>query len=372
VGTGPFVLKEWSRGAYLFLEKNRNFFGQGKNLAGYTLGPHIDGIIFKVFGTSDAAIMAIRKGDIDMFWWGIQPGYLQDLEGDKNIQTFTSDRSALYYLGFNVRKNPFNDVHLRQAIATLIDKDFIITRVLQGYGIKMDSIVPPGNVFYHLPGVAKYGEGLDRKERIREAYEILRKAGYSWKVPPVGPQGEVVKGETIHLPDGTPMEDFTILTPPSDYDPHRAMSGMLVQEWLRAAGMPASSKPMAFGSLVQQVKRRHEFDLFILGYGRLSLDPDYLRNFFDSSNDRAGGLNMSGYRNPEFDSIADASSRAMDTGKRKALIWEMQRIIMRDIPYIPLYNPRLIEAVRTDKFQGWVEMLEGIGNTWSFCRIKPK
>jgi hypothetical protein len=45
---------------------------------------------------------------------------------------------------------------------------------------------------------------------------------------------------------------------------------------------------------------------------------------------------------------------------------------MRDLPYLPLYNPNLIEAVRGDKFTGWVEMLEGIGNLWSFCVLKAK
>ena len=49
----------------------------------------------------------------------------------------------------------------------------------------------------------------------------------------------------------------------------------------------------------------------------------------------------------------------------------MQKIIMADVPYIPIYNPALIEAVRKDTFRGWVETLDGIGNIWSFCLIKP-
>jgi peptide/nickel transport system substrate-binding protein len=62
----------------------------------------------------------------------------------------------------------------------------------------------------------------------------------------------------------------------------------------------------------------------------------------------------------------------MDPEKRRELIWKMQGIIMSDVPYIPLYNPKHIEAVRTDNFGGWVQMLGGIGNTWSFCLLKPK
>ena len=371
VGTGPFILENWKQGAFLHLVKNNHFFGKDKKIEGYILGPYIAGMILKIFGTSDAAILALKKGSIDMFWWGIQPGYLQDLEKKKDIELYYNERSALYYLGFNLRKEPFSDVNFRRAVATLIDKGFILRRVLQGHGIKMQSIVPPGNTFWHFSDMPRIGEELSREERIRKAYDILKKAGYYWKLPPVDANGKVVKGEGIIMPNGRSMQGFTILTPPSDYDPHRAMTGVMIQEWLREIGIPASARPMAFSSLIRQVKDRHQFDLFVLGYGRLSLDPDYLRNFFHSSNDRPGGWNMSGYKNPEFDRIADESSRSMDLGRRRALIREMQRIIMRDIPYVPLYNPQLVEAVRTDKFQGWVEMLEGIGNTWSFCQIKP-
>ena len=168
------------------------------------------------------------------------------------------------------------------------------------------------------------------------------------------------------------MNPFTILNPQADYDTHRAMAGQLIQQWLRMVGIPASSKPMAFGSLLQRVKRRHEFDLFILGYGRLSMDPDYLRSFFHSRNDKPGDSNMSGYRNSDYDRLSDESANSMDIRKRRALIWEMQRIIMRDIPYFPLYNPKQIEGVRDDKFSGWVEMLGGVGNIWSFSSIRRK
>jgi ABC-type transport system substrate-binding protein len=372
VGCGPFVLKEWKQGAYLFLNKSGNFFGNGLKIKGRLLGPHVNGIIFKVFGTSDAAILALKKGTVDMFWWSIQPGYLEDLKQQKDIQIFTNEKSGLYYMGFNVRKPPFNDAAFRRAIATLIDKDFIISRILQGYGTKMNSIIPPGNSYWYFPEVPTFGEGLSQDARIKKAHTLLVQAGYSWDTPPVDSGGNVVKGKGIRLPDGKPMEAFTILTPPADYDPHRAMCGMIIQEWLRAVGMPVYSRPMAFGSLIDQVKTRREFDAFILGYGGLSLDPDYLRVFFHSNSDKRKGYNMSGYRNPDFDRIGDESSGTMDREKRRKLIWEMQRIILHDVPYVPLYNPKVVEAVRLDGFSGWVEMLGGIGNTWSFCQIRPK
>ncbi|MDX2497468.1 MAG: ABC transporter substrate-binding protein [Desulfobacterales bacterium] len=370
MGCGPFVLEKWGRGTYVHLQKNRYFFGLHQEIGGRILGPYVNDLLFKVYGTADVAVLALKKGNIDMFWWGIQPGYIDDLKQQKNIKIFYSKKSALYFLGFNLRTLPFSDVNLRQAVAVLVDKEFIISRILQTYGTRMDSIVPPGNQYWFCSDVSRYGEGMDRNGRIKKAYHILHTAGYAWEVPPVDESGRVVPGKGIRMPDGQLMKKITILTPPADYDPHRAMSGMMIQEWLKALGIPVLSRPMAFGALLDQVKGRHEFDAFILGYGRLSMDPDYLRNFFHSANDKHRGWNMSGYNNPEFDRIAEKSASEMNQELRQKLIFKMQKIIMADIPYLPIYNPALLEAVRTDTFSGWVETLDGIGNTWSFCLVK--
>ena len=371
ISSGPFVLKEWRKGAYVFLEKNEHFFGRGLKIAGYDLGPHIDGIIFKFFGTSDAAVLALMKGSVDMFWWGLQQGYLTDLEEHENVRIYTSEKSALYYVGFNLRKKPFSDLHLRKAVAFATDKRFIVKRILQGYALQADSIVPASNAFWYNPNVPRYGEGLTRDDRIRKAHQLLKEGGYTWEDPPVNDEGEIVQGEELRLPDGSEMKRLTILTPPADYDPQRAMAGIMIQEWLKMLGIRATARPMPLGSLIQQVKTRQDFDLFVLGYGNLSLDPDYLRNFFISKNNRAKGWNTSGYSNPRFDRIANASADAMNREKRRQLIWKMQEILMRDLPWLPLYTPKLAEGVREDRFTGWVNMVGGIGNRWSFCSIKP-
>ncbi|MCP4021189.1 MAG: ABC transporter substrate-binding protein [Desulfobacteraceae bacterium] len=372
LGTGPFVLFENKKGSYLHMKRNPHFFGSKKTIAGLTLGPYVENLLFKIYGTSDVAILALKKGDIDMYWWNIQPGYIKELKEQKNIRVFLNKKSALYYMGFNVRKPPFDDVNLRRAIAALIDKDFILTRILENYGTAMHSIIPSGNHFWHNPDVVKYGYGLSNDDRIKKAYEILKKAGYTWDVPPVDKTGNLVKAEGIKLPDGTPMEKFMILTPPSDYDPKRAFAGIMIQEWLKDMGMQVFARPMAFNSLIDTVKGKRDFNAFILGYGKLNLDPDYLNAFFNSKNDKPRGWNMSGYKNIEYDKIANEQRSVVDVDKRKAMIWKMQEMIMQDVPYIPLYNPHIIEAVCTDRFEGWLEKVDGIGNIWSICLVKPK
>ena len=354
------------------MKKNPWFFASGETIAGHRLGPYLDNILFKFFGTSDVAILALKKGEIDFYWWEIQPGYIKDLKNQNNIKIFFNKKSALYYMGFNVRKPPFSDRTLRQAIAMLINKELILTRILQNYGTPMHSIVPSGNSFWYNPDVEKYGYGKPYDLRIKEAYNKLRAAGYTWQIPPVDSDGNIVKAEGMKLPSGDPMGKIVILTPPADYDPKRAFAGTMIQEWLRNMGMPVFARPMSFNSLIDAVKGKHQFDAFILGYGRLNLDPDYLRAFFYSANDRPRGWNMSGYKNPYFDRIADEQRRLTDVYARRRLIMEMQKILMRDVPYIPLYNPKIIEAVCTDRFSGWVEQVNGIGNIWSLCMIRPE
>jgi ABC-type transport system substrate-binding protein len=370
LGTGPFMLAEYKKGAYVYMKKNPYFFGAGRKIAGHDLGPYIDGILFKIYGTGDVAVLALKKGDIDMYWWDIQPGYVRDLKTQPDIRVFLNKKSALYYMGFNVRKPPFDDKTLRQAIATLIDKEFILSRILQNYGTSMISIIPSGNHFWHNPDVRKYGDGQSQEQRIQAAYAMLKKAGYSWDVEPVDSDGNIVEGQGIKLPDGQSMEPFVILTPPADYDPKRAFAGMMIQEWLRKMGMPACARPMSFNSLIDKIKGKRAFDAFILGYGKLNLDPDYLSTFFYSENDRPRGWNMSGYHNPVFDKMAKRQNSLVDVEERKQMIWEMQAVLMEDIPYLPLYNPHILEAVFTKRFHGWVESVNGIGNIWSLCTVR--
>ncbi len=372
LGTGPFVLSAYQKGAYIHMEQNPHFFGLGKDVSRIRLGPHVDHLLFRIYGTSDVAILALKKGDIDYYWWDIQPGYIQDLEEQKNVTLFFNRKSALYYLGFNLRKPPFNDKILRQALATVIDKEFILTRILQNHGMPMHSIVPSGNHFWHNPHVRRYGHGLTRAERIGRAVTMLKEAGYSWEVEPVDKDGHPVAPSPIILPGGKQMARFLILTPPADYDPKRAFAGTMVQEWFRELGLPAFARPMAFNSLLDTVKGKRKFDAFVLGYGRLNLDPDYLRVFFYSKNDKPRGWNMSGYNNPEFDRIAN-EQRSMTTRElRRKKILRMQEIILEDLPYFPLYNPDIIEAVNNGRFSGWVQQVDGIGNIWSLCRVRPK
>jgi len=375
VGIGPFVVSEVKEGSYIFLRPNPHFELDVKKHGNAPHGkervriPHHYNIIFKVFGTTDTAILELKKGGIDYLWWNLPEGYIADLEKVNGIKIFTSEKNALYFLGFNCKREPMSDPFFRKAVATLIDKEFLVRRLLQGKGVEMDSVISPGNKEWYCEEGKSYGKGLSREERRKAATTLLKEGGFSWKVYP-SEQGNW-KAKNLLMPSGEEVSALSILVPPADYDPVRAMAGTMIQEWLQEVGIPVTARPMPFNALVEQVKSRRDYDMVIMGYSNLSLDPDYLRRFFASEHTSYKGDNITGYASQRFDQLADASSKCMDVEQRKKIVCELQSILREDLPVIPLYNPYIVEAVRIDRFKGWIPGLGGVGNLWTFLNLTP-
>jgi peptide/nickel transport system substrate-binding protein len=88
-------------------------------------------------------------------------------------------------------------------VAYLIDKDFIVKRILQGHGTKMFSVVPAENHFWCATDLPRYGDGIEPGKPHESAYRVLTEAGYSWRVPPVDAAGNIQPAKEIRLPDGS-------------------------------------------------------------------------------------------------------------------------------------------------------------------------
>lgn len=357
ISAGPFKFERWSRGRYVFLRRNENYHLSGKEVGGRVVGPYIDSILYYIYRTTDLAALALKRGEIDYIWWPIYPALIEDLERDPQIVISTNKSNGFFYLAFNLRKAPFNDKSFRKALNYLIDREFIVKRVLWGRGEPLYTVVPPGNEYWHNPNVPTPGKGMSRAEREVRAKEILSYAGYSWQ------QGRLI------MPDGSPVEEIIILTPPADYDPLRWMATMLIQKWFSDIGLRVIARPIAFAELVHRVFDKVDFEAYVLGWG-LGIDPDYVRIFFHSRYIQPGGFNCMGYSNPDFDRIAEESMLTMDKQARRELIFQMQEILMEELPYFPLYVLEIVEA-RSKRFEGWVQQLGGIGNSWSFVFMEP-
>ncbi len=363
IGTGPYIIKEWSKSQFISLKSNPNYHMKNKIIQGsnkqYKIGPFLDGILFRIFRSMDSVIESIKKGDIDYIWSDISPDKVAKLNDELNIELTTNQQNSIFYVGFNIRRSPFKYKAFRQAMATLVDRNYIKEKILKNYGEVMISIVPPGNTTFYNKDVEDYGTRakLPKNERESKARALLENAGFSW-----GSDGMLID------PIGNKVPPFYLLTTFADYDPVRSVCGFIISEWWNAIGVPVTAKPTSFGEMLDKVFTERNFDVYILGW-ELTVFPSYLRDYFHSSQDEPDGSNTTGFNSPDYDELSDTFIKELDIATQIIQAKKLQERLADECPYIPLYTTASIEA-HSRRYAGWLNQLNGTGNIWSLLFLK--
>lgn len=326
-------------------------------------GPYVDSVIYSVYGGLDSAILALRQGDIDYLAHpsGIPLGFQQQLQADRDVSVVSNAANSVRFLAFNTRRAPMDNTAFRQAVAFLIDKEFMSETVLQGAVEPAYAMVPPGNGFWHNPRVRRIGEGLDRKARITEVVALLNSAGFTWETEPTWDPAAlaVIEGKGLRMPDGELVPELEILSPSAGYDPFRATYTIWIERWLREAGIPVTSTLTGFNVIVPQAIGAQDFDLLVFGIN-LNVFPDYLRDLFHSSRAGNGDQNFPGYNNAEFDALADTFVEAGDLETARVRALRLQQTLAEELPWVVLFTPELLEPVRNDVLLPFDVALDGL------------
>ena len=355
---GPFFLQTYTEPFFMVLKKNPHFFGRGHEIDGISVGPYLNTIILDFNHNVQKSLNKLATGKIDFIWWDLPLDFVLKVGRMPHVKLYYTNRTGYDYLAFNLNRSPFNNGAFRRAVALLVDRNQIIRRILKGEGTPVYSVIPPRNTSWSNPHVADSGAGLTMEERADQASKILQKAGFSW-----------VEANLIQ-PDGERMKPMEILTTRGWHRPFRLKVALQIKKALSKIGIPVATRMQSLHQTIALL-RKGDFDACIMGWASLSDDPDYLKTFFHSDEARPGGKNYARFRNATYDSLAERASRERDQDHRKALIFDMQALIARENPIIPLYTGPRVEAARNDHFKGWIEMPGGIGNLWSFLHLRP-
>lgn len=328
-------------------------FGQPRGLRGdialqWELGPFVDSLTFKIFPNQAAAMLALINGEVDYILspTGLEPGVRKQLEERPGVKIVRNSGNNIFYLGFNLRREPFYVEAFRKAVAILIDKEFVAGQVLEGTVIPAYSIVPPASPWLNSD-VPTPGKGLSRVERIQEAVKLLKSAGFAWEEEPVVDlvRGQLLQpGRSLHLPDGRLIATLELLHPGEEYDPKRAIFAMWIERWLNEVGIPVKAIATSFTTLGQQVFAEQNADMWISGWSFEGTYPIYLDELFHSSRSRPGNLNASGYSHPEYDQLLKEFRSARDLQKAREIAFQLQQLLAMSLPIIPLFNAPLFEA----------------------------
>ncbi|MCU0576223.1 MAG: peptide-binding protein [Desulfobacterota bacterium] len=329
VGTGPFRFVGWKTGQKITLKANETFF-DGM--------PYFMGINYRIIPDQNTEFLELKAGSIDMM--DLTPlQFLRQTDTPEFKERYTKYRylaDGYTYLGFNLKKKPFDDVLVRQAIAYAVDKEEIIKGVLQGLAEVATGPYKPGTMWYdakvrgypHDPGKAR---------------QLLMDAGYLDR-----------NGDGVVEKDGKPLV-LNIIT--NQGNALREKTAQIIQQRLKAVGIDVKIRIIEWTVFLKQYVDKGNFDAVILGWNILQ-DPD-LFNVWHSSQAVKGGLNFVGFKDEEIDRLLVDGRETYDNARRKQCYDRIQEILAEQQPYVFLYVPYSLPAV-SSRIRGIVPAPAGI------------
>lgn len=311
VGTGPFQLAEWVPGKRIVLTANRSFFRPG---------PFLDRVIYTFEPDPDRGPELMLSGKVDYILVRPPIALLPRLTQDERLRISISPGDGRYYLAFNLRRKPFDDPRVREAVNRALDRPSLLERALHGYGA-------PGYGFY-TPAVAwAYDPDAQAPELDRErARALLDAAG-------LRPDERGIRLETVLLsPSLGAFQDLA----------------REVVDQLREVGIAARLETVGIRQWMERAVQRHDFDLSLIG-GNHGPDPENLNVRFGSR----GTAQIMGYSNPEVDAALAEGARTVDLARRARAYFRVQQILARDLPIAPLAESVNITLCRREVSGLW-------------------
>jgi peptide/nickel transport system substrate-binding protein len=328
IGTGPYKLIEWVKGEYLVLEANKDYWRGA---------PHVDRVIWQEFSTKDAAVQALIAGDIDVLAADTIPSTdIETLQKEANIQVPIIQSTNIDELIINsyakgTQPASLNDPAVRLAIAYGLDKQQIVNVAHLGHAEQASVIIPTSMGNWHNNDVQ------DIPYNPAEGARILQDAGYKDN------NGDGIREDR----KGNPLEYR--LYGANDATSMRILE--IISAGLAQVGISTTPIPMGKDSLLG-LYPDYDFDLIYWGWG-LDPDPDFAMLIFTCDQRKEGGWNDSGYCNEDFEAMYQQQVTTVDRETRRQLIWDMEKKLFDERPYIVLTYYAVIQAYRSDRFTGF-------------------
>jgi peptide/nickel transport system substrate-binding protein len=287
VGTGPFTLGEWTRGARIDLAKNPEFWQDGM--------PHLDAVVFNDIATNAVGIQRMSVGELD-FISQLDPLDTRLAGASPDIELVKSKSGLWYSLQWKWDSEPYNNPELRKAIAHGLNRDRLNQIVWEGQGTVSNGVTPDG-LWWTPTDLANYPYDPEK------ARQILKSAGL---------EGTAL---TLAAPSGDTLRRIA----------------ELAKEDLDAVGLKVELAP---------VPQSEYYAKAVAGEIRFTpmrwtqrADPDGLIQYLFAS---TGGANSTGYKNEQVDKWIDEARVSTDQASRKTLYDQVQRQISADLPYMPI------------------------------------
>ena len=325
-------------------------------------GPWADELFFKIYLNPEVEYLALKTGDINLMDWELPAEKVADALTDPNIMTVAGESLGYYQIDLNHQRWPTSDLHFRRALAHLVDKARIETDILQGFGYKLESVVPVVMGGWSNPDIMTY-------EFSSELAAAELDLGGFTDTDADGIRNDPVTGENM-----APVIFYIRID-----DPVRKQAGEWLASGLKALGVPIEGEKAVERSVCNDAVmegKAGEWNVYTGGWG-IGRDPDHLTDLYHSKEydpEMVGGwrgYNYDGFMNSTFDHWADILKTASIFEDVKEAAFMCQEIMAEQVTVIPMYGLIGVKAYRSD-WTGLVnEVGQGINSQWSTLNMHP-
>ncbi|MFD7618964.1 ABC transporter substrate-binding protein [Streptomyces sp. NPDC059802] len=363
VGNGPFILTDYKVDQYVKLKANKDFW-RGK--------PKFDELVFKTYKDQDAAVAALRKGEVSFVAGSpaLTPAQAASLKGEQNVKVNEGPGRRFFALAtnpgaqtkdgkkFGNGNKALLDQKVRQALFLSIDRKTIIDKVFQGHAVEGQGYIPPRFSAYHWQPTAEQSLAYDPAK----AAKLLDEAGYA------------LKGDQRVGKDGKPL-DLRILCHATD--PNDKAIGKYLKEWWGKLGIGLKVDCLDDVSVPWYAG---EYDLAFDGWS-VNPDPDFVLGIHTCAALPAKAKDSATTDNficdKKYDELYKKQLAEYDPAKRAGIVNEMQSWLYDSGYMSVIAYPNAVEAYRTDQIKSITTMPEAAGNIygqdgyWSWWSAAP-
>lgn len=324
VGSGPYAFERWETGARITLLRKENWWGHALAESGNPyFEAYPDKIIHEIINDQTAAVTALKAGSIDVLR-AIKPKDFEDLMANEKavakLNLSEVSQFAYSFIGVNTRNPVLSDPKTRQALASIIDYDRLMSDMLYGHAKRITGAISPLKSKSYNDTLPLYNFDLER------AGQLLAEAGWA---------DSDNDGYLDRLIDGEPT-DFEVTFIYNTGNKARETVILVIKESADKVGIKINLQNFDANVYYDKLVK-HDFDLF---YGVWQTDPapdDNGQLFMTSSaND---GDNYTYFGNAESDALIREINQSIDEKRRTHLEKKLQAIMHGDCHYIFLWAP---------------------------------
>lgn len=302
VGTGPFRFVSQVQDKDVVVERNMDYWAGA---------PKIERVRFEVVSDNITAALEMKKGSGDVESNQLTMDMVHALRNQPNLRIETGPGARVDYANFNVTDPALRDPRVRQAIACAINKDALIATLKRGLARPAETLLPPGHW-----AAASDSQLNQYPHDVARAVRLLDEAG--------------LKPDK----DGVRLR-FTLKT---STDEGTRLEAQAIQAELRQAGIALTLRSAEFGTFYSDITKG-AFQMYMLRWIGSNEDPDIFRYTYATESFPPKGANRGRYSNPQVDALLKAASTEIDPAARRRAYIEVQQILARDLPTIPLWYP---------------------------------